>query len=80
MAVVWFINDTSPATSPYARGYVEGYKDAMKKYNIVTTDSEGNMLSLREIMETVREKLGDLSESEQAAALNAIFEKSIRRM
>lgn len=32
MAVVWFINDTSPVTSPYARGYVEGYKDAMKKY------------------------------------------------
>ena len=31
MAVVWFINDTSPHTSPYARGYVEGYKDAMKK-------------------------------------------------
>lgn len=32
MAVVWFINDTSPTTSPYARGYVEGYKDAMKKH------------------------------------------------
>lgn len=32
MAVVWFINDTSPVTSPYARGYVEGYKDAMKKH------------------------------------------------
>ena len=32
MAVVWFINDMSPSTSPYARGYVEGYKDAMKKY------------------------------------------------
>lgn len=31
MAVVWFINDNSPNTSPYARGYVEGYKDAMKK-------------------------------------------------
>ena len=32
MAVMWFINDNSPNTSPYARGYVEGYKDAMKKY------------------------------------------------
>ena len=32
MAVVWFINDTSPFSSPYARGYVEGYKDAMKKH------------------------------------------------
>lgn len=32
MAVVWFIDDTNPNTSPYARGYVEGYKDAMKKH------------------------------------------------
>lgn len=32
MAAVWFINDNSPNTSPYARGYVEGYKDAMKKH------------------------------------------------
>ena len=32
MAVVWFINDTSPTTSPYAHGYVEGYKDAMKEH------------------------------------------------
>lgn len=32
MAVVWFINDNSPDTSPYARGYVEGYRKAMKDY------------------------------------------------
>lgn len=32
MAAVWFINDNSPETSPYARGYVQGYKDAMKKH------------------------------------------------
>lgn len=32
MAAVWFINDTSLDTSPYVRGYVEGYKDAMKKH------------------------------------------------
>ena len=32
MMIVWFVNDTSPATSPYARGYMEGYKDAMKEY------------------------------------------------
>ena len=32
MAVAWFINDNSPDTSPYARGYVEGDKDAMIKY------------------------------------------------
>ena len=32
MAVVWFINDTSPDTSPYRRGYMDGYKDAMEGY------------------------------------------------
>ena len=32
MATVWLINDNSPDTSPYARGYVEGYKDAMEKH------------------------------------------------
>ena len=32
MAVVWFVDDTNPNTSPYARGYVEGYKDATEKY------------------------------------------------
>ena len=32
MAAVWFINDTSPVTSPYRRGYMDGYKDAMEEY------------------------------------------------
>lgn len=32
MMAVWFINDNSPNASPYARGYVEGYKDAMEKH------------------------------------------------
>lgn len=32
MAVVWFVDDTNPNTSPYARGYVEGYKDATEKH------------------------------------------------
>lgn len=30
MALVWFINDTSPNTSPYRRGYEDGYRKAMK--------------------------------------------------
>lgn len=32
MATVWFINDNSPDTSPYRRGYMDGYKDAMEEY------------------------------------------------
>ena len=51
-------------------------KEALSKYNIEVTDTEGNMLSLRDIMENVRGALGTLSESEQAAALNAIFGKN----
>ena len=31
MAVVWFINDTSPSTSPYRRGFEDGYRKAMKE-------------------------------------------------
>ena len=31
MAVVWFINDNSPDTSPYRRGYEDGYRKAMKE-------------------------------------------------
>ena len=32
MAVVWFINDNSPTTSPYRRGFEDGYRKAMKDY------------------------------------------------
>ena len=32
MMVVWFINDNSPRTSPYRRGFEEGYRKAMKDY------------------------------------------------
>lgn len=31
MAVVWFIDDLS-SDSPYRRGYMDGYKDAMEEY------------------------------------------------
>jgi hypothetical protein len=32
MATVWFINDSSPRTSPYRRGFEDGYRKAMKDY------------------------------------------------
>ena len=32
MMVVWFINDNSPRTSPYRRGFEDGYRKAMKYY------------------------------------------------
>lgn len=48
---------------------------AMDKYGISLTDSEGNMLSLREVMEQLREKLGGLSEAEQANAAASLFGK-----
>ena len=51
-------------------------REALNKYSIETTDTAGNMLSLRDIMENVRGALGDLSTTEQTAALNAIFGKN----
>lgn len=50
-------------------------KQAMKKYGISLTDSEGNMKSLDEVMKNLRESLGDLSEKEQTAAATTIFGK-----
>lgn len=32
MMVVRFINDSSPRTSPYRRGFEDGYRKAMKDY------------------------------------------------
>ena len=32
MCIVWFINDSSPRTSPYRRGFEDGYRKAMKDY------------------------------------------------
>ena len=49
---------------------------AMDKYGISLTDSSGKMLSLRELMEQLRQKLGGLSEAEQAQAAAALFEKN----
>ena len=46
---------------------------AMEDYDIQITNTDGSMKSLMEVMEIVRDRLGDLTESEQAAALKAIF-------
>lgn len=48
-------------------------QDAMDKYGISVTNSDGSMKSMREISISLREKLGDLSESEQVSAAAAIF-------
>lgn len=48
----------------------------MDKYGISLTDSSGNMLSMRELMVSLREKMGGLSEAEQAATASAIFGKN----
>lgn len=49
---------------------------AMDKYGISLTDSSGKMLSLRELMEQLRQKLGGLSEAERAQAAAALFGKN----
>lgn len=50
-------------------------QEAMDKYGISLTDSEGNMKSLDEVMLNLRKSLGDLSEKEQTAAASTIFGK-----
>jgi hypothetical protein len=37
MGITWFVNDNSPRTSPYRRGFEDGYRKAMKDY-----ESEGS--------------------------------------
>lgn len=48
---------------------------AMDKYGISLTDSEGNMKSLKGVMDNLRSSLGGLSETEQTAAASTIFGK-----
>ena len=50
--------------------------EAMDKYGISLTDADGKMLSFRELMVQLREKLGGLSEVEQTAAASALFGKN----
>lgn len=49
--------------------------EAMEKYGISLTDSEGNMKSLGGVIENLRSSLGGLSETEQTAAASTIFGK-----
>lgn len=32
MGITWFVNDNSTRTSPYRRGFEDGYRKAMKDY------------------------------------------------
>ena len=48
---------------------------AMQQYGISLKENEDGTVNLRETMENLREKMGGLSETEQAAALSAIFGK-----
>lgn len=48
---------------------------AMDKYGISLTDSEGNMKSLRGVIDNLRGSLGGLSETEQTPAASTIFGK-----
>ena len=49
--------------------------DAMKKYKISLTDSNGEMKSFREVIDIIRGSLGKLSETQQTAAASTIFGK-----
>lgn len=48
-------------------------QDAMDKYNIALVQNEDGSVNLRETMISLREKMGGLEETEQAAAAAAIF-------
>ena len=51
-------------------------KSYMKKYNVSLIENDNGSINLRETMVSLREKMGSLSESEQAAAVTAIFGKT----
>ena len=48
----------------------------MDRYNIALVENDDGSINLRETMISLREKMGGLSESEQAAAASAIFGKN----
>lgn len=50
---------------------------AMEKYGISLTDSQGNMKSLKGVLDNLRGSLGGLSEAEQTAAASTIFGKEM---
>src|SRR5699024_1124453 len=50
-------------------------KDKMEELGISITDSSGEMLPMRDVMDQLREKMGGLSKDQQAAAAATIFGK-----
>jgi len=46
---------------------------ALKKYNIITHDSKGNMLNIVDIAVQMKDKLKNLTQQQKSAALTAIF-------
>lgn len=50
-------------------------KTIMDEYDIALTDTNGDMLSLRELLGNLREKFGGLSEAQQASAAGTLFGK-----
>lgn len=51
-------------------------KTAMEKYGIAIVENDDGSVNLRETMISLRKKMGDMSETEQAAAASAIFGKN----
>ena len=51
-------------------------KTAMEKYGIAIVENDDGSVNLRDTMISLREKMGDMSETEQAAAAGAIFGKN----
>ncbi|MGN2369377.1 phage tail tape measure protein [Clostridium cagae] len=47
----------------------------MDQYGISLTDANGKMLSMKEVLDMLRDKFGGLSEAEQASAMAALFGK-----
>lgn len=52
-----------------------GMKDKMDELGISITDSKGEMLPMRDVMDQLRDKMGGLSKDQQAAAAATIFGK-----
>lgn len=49
--------------------------EVMEKYGISLTDADGSMKSLREVIDTLRSKMGGLDEATQTAAASTLFGK-----
>ena len=43
MGITWFINDNSTSTSPYRRGFEDGYRKAMEDYEQKGARNERNL-------------------------------------